>query len=354
LAETTDPGAESSAASDREPSLFREEALRAQAQRGTEAELIRISPYWVNLTFWIILAVAISSLVFALVARIDEYAVGPAVVRLDGRTELTARATGTVAELLVQPGQSVDAGQVLMRFYDAQEVADTARARHEFESELAKLLRDPGDAVARAAVGSRRTARELAEARQAERLLRAPFAGVVSDVRAYCGQSVSPGDILASMASRKGTGRLLAVLSGQYRPMVAPGHRLRFEIAGFRYAYQEYEVESVGSEVIGPQEAKRFLGPAVSDAFALAGSVILVSARLPASQFEVDGARYSYFDGMTGTAEVRVRSEPVALAFVPALRMVWHGFHHDGSPPAQVGVGAGTARAEGIDPTAHP
>lgn len=329
MAETTDSGEGTSAGQSEGPPLYREEALRAREEQGAEAELMRISPYWGNLAFWIILASVGSSIVFSMVTRIDEYASGPAVVRLDGRTELTARASGTVAEVLVQPGQRVEAGQVLVRFYDAQESADAARAKHEFESELVKLLRDPGDAAARAAVGNLRTARELAEARKAERLLRSPFAGVVSDVRAFNGQMVNPGDILATMASRMGTGRLLVILSGQYRPMVAVGHGLRFEIAGFRYAYQEYEVESVGSEVIGPQEAKRLLGPAVADTVSIAGSVVLVSARLPALQFEVDGARYSYFDGMTGTAEVRVRSEPVAVAMVPALRMVWHALHRD-------------------------
>ena len=82
-------------------------------------------------------------------------------------------------------------------------------------------------------------------------------------------------------------------------------------------------VESIGDEVVGPAEAKRFLGPGIGDAVPLTGSVVFVTARLPAPSFEADGRTYAYHDGILGTAEVRVRSEKVLFALVPALRALW-------------------------------
>jgi len=44
------------------------------------------------------------------------------------------------------------------------------------------------------------------------------------------------------------------------------------------------------------------------------GSVVFVTARLPAPSFEADGRTYAYHDGILGTAEVRVRSEKILFA----------------------------------------
>ncbi|MCX5742057.1 MAG: hemolysin D, partial [Proteobacteria bacterium] len=56
------------------------------------------------------------------------------------------------------------------------------------------------------------------------------------------------------------------------------------------------------------------------DSMHLAGPVALVRGRLPAAEFTVDGRTFRYHDGMLGTAEVRVRSEPIVFALLPGTR----------------------------------
>lgn len=105
--------------------------------------------------------------------------------------------------------------------------------------------------------------------------------------------------------------------------MLRPGMELRFEVAGFRFAYQKLQIEWVGDDVLGPAEVRRHLGPGAGDGFAPAGASVLVRAVAPAKKFEVDGQSYACFDGMVGRAEVAVRSEPAILALVPGLRLLW-------------------------------
>jgi hypothetical protein len=105
--------------------------------------------------------------------------------------------------------------------------------------------------------------------------------------------------------------------------MVRSGQKLRLEISGFRYAYRELTVEAIGDEVVGPEEARRYLGPEVADSVQLGGPVVLVRAKLPARTFNSEGRVFSYHDGMHGTAEVRVRTEPILLTLVPGLKVIF-------------------------------
>jgi membrane fusion protein (multidrug efflux system) len=95
--------------------------------------------------------------------------------------------------------------------------------------------------------------------------------------------------------------------------------RVRVELSGYRYAYQELTVDAVASDVIGPSEARRYLGPQVGDALQIGGPVVLVRARLPRDEFVAGGQRYRYHDGMDGVAEVRLRSEPILHTLIPGL-----------------------------------
>jgi hypothetical protein len=55
----------------------------------------------------------------------------------------------------------------------------------------------------------------------------------------------------------------------------------------------------------------------------LTGPVVRVSARLAGDTFEADGRVRRFHDGMWGRAEVRVRSERVLVALVPALKALF-------------------------------
>jgi membrane fusion protein (multidrug efflux system) len=106
--------------------------------------------------------------------------------------------------------------------------------------------------------------------------------------------------------------------------MLAKGLPVRFSLDGFHYEYRDLSVEDVSEEVIGPQEVKRYLGQELSDAVEMPpGPKVLVTARVDATSFTSDGVPYGYYDGLTGTAEVRVRRQPTIVTLIPALKAVF-------------------------------
>jgi membrane fusion protein (multidrug efflux system) len=155
--------------------------------------------------------------------------------------------------------------------------------------------------------------------------VRAPRAGVIGDISIRPGQLLEAGDIVLTIAGDDTRVSVLALMPGHYRPQLRPGMSLRFEVTGYRYAYQELVVESVGAQLIGPAEVQRFLGPEIADTVSVEGPVVLVEARVASPSFEVDRTRLDFHHGMSGRAEARVRSEPALFALIPGLRAIFEG-----------------------------
>jgi membrane fusion protein (multidrug efflux system) len=285
-----------------------------------EGDVLRVDPGWMRWTFRLLVTVLVAGLLFTLIAQVHDYASGPAVVRLGGRSDLTATADGTVSQVAVATGEKVDAGRLLVRFYGAREAAELARIDHEFELQLINRLRDPADSGAQQALLSLRAERELARSNLAERELRAPAAGVVSDIRVRVGQHISPGQSLLSIGRGQERPVVIAFLPGEDRPLLKRGMPLRLEIQGYRYAYQGLTIDSVGDEVVGPAEARRYLGDEIADAVQFTGPVVRVEAHLNSPTFEAEGKVRRYHDGMLAKAEVRTRSERVLVTLIPALK----------------------------------
>ncbi len=304
--------------------LFREEAVDHHnvGFRG-EGDVLRVDPGWMRWTYRLLVLALAAGLLFTLLAQVHDYAEGPAVVRLGGRTDLNATADGTVSQIAVSPGQKVEAGRLLVRFYGAREAAELARLDHEFELQLINRLRDPADSGAQQALLSLRAERELARSNLAERELRSPAAGVVSDIPVRVGQHIAPGQSLLSIARGETRPEVVAFLPGEDRPMLKRGMPLRMELQGYRYAYQHLVVDSVGDEVVGPAEARRYLGDAISDAVQFPGPVVKVEAHLVGETFESEGKVRRYHDGMLARAEVQIRSERVLVALIPALKALF-------------------------------
>jgi len=304
--------------------LFRAEAVTHRGEAvGDAGDVVRLDADWTRWAYWIVLALLLAGVTFALCASVRQYAAGPAVVRVEGKTIVSARGEGTVERLLVDPGRKVAAGDPLVEFSAEQEVAELARVDEELELLLLRVLRDPADQAARQALTSLRAQRDLASTRREQRIVRAPRAGLVSDVRVRPGQFVRTGEFLISLVDDSATLSLIALLPGQYRPFVKPGRKLRFELEGFQHQRISLDVDAVGDEVIGPAEAKRLLGPEVADAFELSGALFVVRAKIPRREFSSQGRQYSYSDGLRGRAEVWVRSERVSVLLVPALRALY-------------------------------
>ena len=138
--------------------------------------------------------------------------------RLDALGTLRAREavdiTAPVAEIVDQihfrEGQPVREGEVLVTLRQTEEQAELADARANLAEQQRELTRLEGLLKQRAAPGnevdSRRTLLErarqqvaMAEARLADRTLRAPFAGVVGFRHVSPGAMVSPGDVITTL-----------------------------------------------------------------------------------------------------------------------------------------------------------
>jgi membrane fusion protein (multidrug efflux system) len=297
--------------------LYRAEALAHHALPVQDGALLEIAPTWARQTYRLLVVVLGCGLVYLFFGRAYEYASGPAILRVEGRTDLTARVAGVVSSVLVQPGARVQAGQPLVQFFMEQEHAELARIKKEQELQLLKLLRDPSDQAARGALTTLNAERELASARLSQRLVRAPTAGVVSDVRIRAGESLAVGDLIVSLLPDDASLSMVALLPGRYRPMLHKGQPLRFELEGYRYEYRELPIDEVGDAVIGPHEAQRYLGPDLADSVQLAGPVVLVRAHLPWRSFVSDGRAFDYYDGLHAFAQVRVRSQSIARLLLP-------------------------------------
>lgn len=301
--------------------FYRDAAWQAHnSGREQLGDLLRIPPRWTIWIYWLLLTVCTAGAAFLCFFRVNEYAAGPAIIRTEDRSEIRSTGAGTIAEIAVRPGEQVAAGGLLLRLHDEQEATELRRLHREYELQLARSLQSPGDNAARQMLASLKGELGAASARLEARRVRAPRGGTVQDLRIRAGQLVSPGETLLSLVGQQGRASVLALLPGHSRPLLRPGNALRFELNGFNYAYQHLQVDSIAEEVIGPQEARKYLGPEVADAFVLNGPVIIVKAALPQTGFVSEGSRYAFHDGMHGKAEVRLRSERLIVSLLPSLK----------------------------------
>lgn len=308
---------------DESKQIFRKEALDYYAGAREHADVLRLSPSWTRWTFWLLLAAVGFYGAFGVLAWVSEYASGPAVVRAADRLEVTALASGRVTSVEVQPGQRVKEGQILVRFFAGQEQASLERFNQEFEHQLMRRMRDLTDEGARQALSTLRAEKELAEFQLDQRVVRAPQAGVVSDVRIRRGQHLSEGETVVSLVREDSPLEIIAMLPGGARPLLSRGGALRLELHGFPYQYQELTIDEVGDEMVGPGEVRRYLGPELAESVTVNGAVVLVRAHVPSRFFQADGRQLAYFDGMLGTAHARVKSERIVTTIVPGLKALF-------------------------------
>jgi membrane fusion protein (multidrug efflux system) len=91
-------------------------------------------------------------------------------------------------------------------------------------------------------------------------------------------------------------------------------------VTGDAYAYLLTSIESVGRQVIGPGEARRYLGVELEDAVELDGPVVVIRSRVQGDRFEAQGQEYRVYDGMRAEAAVEVRRERLFYRLIPGLR----------------------------------
>ena len=312
---------------DRRSDLFRREALKHYYGTRSEGDILRISPRWTDIVYWFLLAAFIVALAYGIFGHLNEYASGPAVVCLSDHTEVNALKHGTVESVHVGPGVRVKKGDVLIRFHSMVEQDQLDRLNAEFELELVRMLRDPQNSDAKAALARLRADKVFAKAQLEECIVRAPREGIVHDIRIRAGQPMNAGDRILSIVHGNVSYKLVAFIPGHFRPLLRVGQSLRLEVKGYSHAYVNLTMTHVGDEVIGPYEARRFLGPEIGDAIPIAAAVVLVEAELRDTMFESEGKLYPYFNGMQGMVDISVRDESVIVALFPGLRRLTEKIH---------------------------
>ena len=307
---------------DRGPSdVFRQEAIQHFMRRGQRGDVVRVHPGWVRSAYWLVLAALAAAGIYAAIAHVHQWAEGTAVVQVTGRSELIAHEAGTIASLAVARGQKVERGQVLARLHDAEQVGQLNTLETEFESKLVAYLQSPSDPSVKQALGQIRSQRDSARLGVESRTIRAPHAGVVTEVLVRNGQRVEPGSVVLSIARDPGAEGLtvIAFLPGSERPRLRAHQPLRLTLPGYRGVHLLSEVRAI-SEVLGAAEARaRFLGTRFGDSLPLTGTVVVVEARLTSPTFEADGETFHLHDGMVGLVEVQMQSRSLLRSMIPGL-----------------------------------
>lgn len=304
-------------------SLFRQEALDHHLQSRGEGDVLRIAPGWTRWTYWILVGMIVVGILYMTFGKIDEYAAGPAVIEVVNSSDVSCVAPGTVAEVLVAPGDRVEEGQVLVRLHDDVERTDLERLQIEYEAQLVRLLRDRTDIAAQQSMVNLRSQLQMAQARAEERTLRSPQAGVITDVRVREGQGLMTGQSVVGLVSGEPRLEVLAMLPGHFRPLLEEGMEMRLSLTGYSYAYQELTITRIAEEVVGPGVARGYLRPKMAEAIAITGPVVLVWGEIPVSTFFADGKEHPYYDGQMALAEARVQSESILVALVPGLEALF-------------------------------
>ncbi len=304
-----------------ETELFRTEALEHR-DRGlaTRSEPLRIAPPWLGKAYRAVQVACLAGLLALPFAGSSEFAVGPAVVRLQQRTEVRARAAGVLEALSVSSGDPVRRGQEIGRLESSEETAQLEQLRKELELRLVERLRHPDQTAAAPAFVALRERQRVASARLERRRLRAPRDGRIGDLMVRPGRPLVAGQPVASVVVEAAASKpwIDVLLPGSYRPLLAPGMEIRFKIDGYPDVEQQLIASAVSQRVISSRLANAIVEPTAGDAGGRGGQVI-VRAELPAAAFDSQGRRYPYFDGMTGTAELRVRQRRFIIDWLRRL-----------------------------------
>ena len=300
--------------------VFSREAVEARGQRGQYGALINVAPPWVPWCYRGMMALVVAVLAYLYIGTVDQHSTGRAVIRMSGRIEVAAPLAGAITSIRVAPGQRVVAGEVLASYADEEQRAALARAASDFETQLRNRLLDPTNESASQALQQARLRKEAASAELHERELRAHQDGVVSGVRIRAGQHVQPGDVILSLVAGDGELTMVAFLPGADRPQLAVGQRLQLSLDGYEYVDSNLTIDSISADVLGPAEARRYLGPQLADVVRMPSTVVRVEARLPAATFTARDRLFHFHDGMQGSAQVRVSSERIVAELIPGLK----------------------------------
>ncbi|MBK6917572.1 MAG: HlyD family efflux transporter periplasmic adaptor subunit [Deltaproteobacteria bacterium] len=295
---------------------FRSEALEAR-NATAHGSVLRVVPTWLRVCVWTLCALALVALVGAATYEVERWTEGPALVTVHGGRRVAAQRGGTLASVDVVPGQLVRRGDLLLRLDDDGQARELEVLRLRLQAELRRRLRAPHETGTAAAVTQLQRELSLAETTRASLELRAPVDGVVGDVRARLGQLVVAGDELLTLHDAEAPLRVLALLPGEERGRLRAGQPLTLDLREAGGEQLHVHLTSVDDEVIGPSEARRYLGLAHADVLELDGPVVLATATLDSRHYPTSRGALELHDGMRARARVEITRETLLQSLWP-------------------------------------
>lgn len=262
------------------PSVPHECHTESTSEEGT---ILNDLPTWLRHSYAIAIILILTGFLYICAARIDQIVAGPVLIRAASKISVTATSRGSVGSVAASTGDRVREGDLIVRLQSV-----------------------PGDT--------------LLDRLKEE--VRAPARGTINDIRIRRGQELVPGDQIASIVDEGAGYEVMAFFPGAFAPQIRSHMPLVLRIQGYPDSREVIPIETIGTEIVGPQEASRYAGKESTGALVIAGPVVIARAFLRNTIFQGNGRNYSYHDGMIGVAEVSVRSDPIVLSLVPGLKEI--------------------------------
>ncbi|MFP2895548.1 biotin/lipoyl-containing protein [Corallococcus sp. 4LFB] len=144
----------------------------------------------------------------------------------------------------------------------------------------------------------------------------APLSAMVGRVTVTKGAEVEAGQPVASLLNREAVlPSLYVVFPGEYRPELAPGMTLEYQLPGMPVPF-----ETVIEKVEGPEVSLRYAKAQLPGRDVFGQGAVLVRAHVPSRNYERDGKKRVYQDGMKGRARVKLGTQRLIVAWFPGLR----------------------------------
>lgn len=301
------------------PGLFRAEALEAHRGPDADGPLLKAPPRWSESVFW---CLGIASLVFVAALGLLEvgvYSSAASVVEVDDAGDIVTVVPGSVATVYVQPGDQVQAGDLLAELETGQERLALDQARRAYDQSVMRRLQDPTHPTYADEVAQRRSALETELAQVERKRVRAVRGGVVGDVHVRPGQVVEAGRVLLTVRDPAAPKRIRGFFPAADRPSLEPGQPLLLDVQGLEHRSVRLRIDTVSEEAIGPSEVGRWLGPQRFDTLDVHGPLVQVTAQIPDTIEMSDGSLRTLHEGMAGTLEVRVQRRRLIFVLLPGL-----------------------------------
>ena len=172
---------------------------------------------------------------------------------------ITAKVSDIISRIEFDSGEQVEAGDLIVELAAAEEVAGLSEARatlREARREVARIddLTERGVAPqsrmdeANAALERAQARVEAIEARVADRVIRAPFTGVLGLREVSPGELVRPGDVIARLDDTS-TIKLDFTLPERFLSVIEPGIRVQARAAAFDEEVFDGEIAQIDSRV---------------------------------------------------------------------------------------------------------